>query len=86
MTVKEFVKKNPIDVNETNDWIELIIKFIDEFEINAKVYESGEGYAIDLFDDEVREKIEEMLYYVEEEETSLEYIFEGRVFSDKDGE
>lgn len=77
---QNFVKRHHINVNETYEWIRLIEKFINEYELHSKVYENEtEGAFILIYDSEEERHLKRLLYHVEETSTSLDYIFEGRV-------
>lgn len=75
-----YVLKKDINFTETNEWIDLIRDLIKEFDLESTIVDSEEGYAI-IVDEDDKRLLENVLYYVENTETTLEYIFEGKVFN-----
>lgn len=76
-TLKDFVKKENINSNNTSEWITLISGFIYEFELKSEVNEDGK-ISINTNKEE-QAVIEKMMFFVEGTKTSLNYIFEGNI-------
>lgn len=79
MDIKNFVKENSINVNDTHEWIDLIEKFIVEYGLQSRLFEDKRGIGIYLSSQEEHQLLEDLLYEVEETKTTLNYIFESNI-------
>ena len=74
--IKKFVKEQNINPNETQAWKDLIKKIIKEYNLKSKVTKGDQK--IKLAANE-KVELEKALYYVEDDEITLNYIFEGNI-------
>lgn len=77
--LKEFTNNNKFNTNLTQEWIDFIHLFTQEFGLQSFVKEEDDGYYIYINSQEEQQLIEDLLFIVEGIETSLNYIFEGRI-------
>lgn len=74
--IRIFIKDNPTLIDNC---IALVRAFISKFKLRSKVVENEEGYCLLIFSRRERAFIEKMLYYAEDEPTSLVNVFHGNV-------
>lgn len=79
MNLKKFVQENQFDINDTHEWINFIHKFITEYDLQSMVSENENGSSIYINSQEEYQLLEDLLYEVEEEKTTLNYIFENNI-------
>ena len=77
--LRDFANSNKFDVNNTQEWVNFIEVFIQEFSLQSFVKEEEDGCYFYIDSQEEQQLIEDLLYMVENVEISLEYIFEGRI-------
>lgn len=74
--IKKFVKEQNINPNETQAWKDLIKKIIKEYNLKSKVTKGDQKIKVAANE---KAELEKALYYVEDDEITLNYIFEGNI-------
>lgn len=76
-TLKDFIKKEKVESNDTSEWIRLINDFIYEFGLKSEVNEEDK-FSITTNKEE-QAVIEKMMFALEGSKISLNYIFDGNI-------
>lgn len=76
-TLKDFIKKEKVESNDTSEWIRLINDFIYEFGLKSEVNE--EDKLSITTNKEEQAVIEKMMFALEGSKISLNYIFDGNI-------